>query len=186
MSVEGRGEKMIECKQIHEFVKKTYPSIKMVEVNPNNLIFEERVKLNCFYCARYNMSWRCPPKIPVIDYKKVLSEFKTGAFVYDEVPLNEATYSDVRTDSTVMIHRALLQAEKYLLKAGNSMYLSFIGGSCKLCKNGCGKEKCNNPYLARIPLEATGVNVVASALQYDIKITFPVEDHITRIGFLLW
>jgi len=177
---------LIECKNIFEFIKTTYPSIKMVEVNPNSIIFEERVKLNCFYCGRYNMSWRCPPKIPELDYMKIFSEFKYGAFIYGDFPFTEVSYADVRINSSVVLHRALLEAEKYLLSVGNSINISFIGGSCKLCKNGCGKEKCNNPYLARIPLEATGINVVESALQYGINITFPVDKHITRIGLLLW
>ena len=158
----------------------------MLEVNPRTFVFEERVKLNCFYCGRYSMNWRCPPRIPTIDYKKVISEFKVGAFVYDNFPFSETTYADVRIASSIMVHSALLEAEKYLLSVGNSMYISFIGGSCKLCKNGCGKEKCNNPYFARIPLEATGINVVKSALRYKISITFPVENHITRIGLVLW
>ena len=56
------------------------------------------------------------------------------------------------------------------------MAISFIGGSCKLCKNGCAKDKCNNPGMARIPLEATGVNVIKSLdniVRFDGKIIRP-------------
>ena len=66
------------------------------------------------------------------------------------------------------------------------MCLSYIGGSCRLCKSGCGKDRCNNPYLARIPLEATGVNVVESARKYGISIEFPVKEFLIRIGLILW
>lgn len=66
------------------------------------------------------------------------------------------------------------------------MAVSFIGGSCKLCKNGCGKDKCNNPYLSRTPVEAIGINVVKSAKENGISITFPPENDIIRIGLLLW
>jgi len=48
-----------------------------------------------------------------------------------------------------------LKMEKLLWEKNNSTAISFIGGSCKLCKNGCGSDKCNNPYMARSPLEAT-------------------------------
>lgn len=67
------------------------------------------------------------------------------------------------------------------------MAISFIGGSCKLCKNGCGPERCNQPYSARIPFEATGVNVIKTMEeQTGVKITFPPKDKLERIGLILW
>lgn len=177
---------MSECTSIHDFVKLSYPDIEMMEINPCKLIIEDRVKLSCFYCGRYNTNWRCPPKIPDIDYGAVFREYKRGAFIYSEFPFTELTYAEVRTDSSVALHRAILEAERYLLGNGYSLFSSFIGGSCKLCKNGCGKDKCSNPYQARIPLEATGVNVVKSAGLYGINIKFPVESSLIRIGLILW
>ncbi len=32
---------------------------KMISVS--RLVFEECVKMNCFYCGKYNISWKCPP-----------------------------------------------------------------------------------------------------------------------------
>jgi predicted metal-binding protein len=149
-------------------------------------VFEKRVKLNCFYCNKYNTSWTCPPKIPDLDYKEMFNEFENYCVVYGEFPFVEETYSKVRAESSVIVHKAILEAESYLLQNGNSTYLSFIGGSCKLCKNGCGVNKCNNPYLSRIPLEATGVNVIKTLAKYGIEIKFPVKDKIIRAGLLLW
>ena len=39
-------------------------------IDPEKLIFEENVKMNCFYCGKYNNNWKCPPNLPDIDYKK--------------------------------------------------------------------------------------------------------------------
>lgn len=172
--------------QLEEHIMHQDPQARIISIQPDALIFEERVKMNCFYCARYNVSWKCPPKIPALDYPRMFQEFDYAAFIYVDMPFTSDNYSDVRSNSSVRLHKILLDSESFLLKNGNIMALSFIGGSCKLCKNGCGKDRCNNPYQARTPLEATGVNVVASAEKYGLHIKFPVETHIIRLGLLLW
>ena len=171
---------------LEHFASKEYPDLHLKECDPRDAVFEERVKLSCFYCARYNVCWRCPPKIPQLDYPKIMSEFEHAALVWVDMPMTKETYADVRSESSVRLHHAVLGLEKELLKNHVDIYLSFIGGSCKLCKNGCGKERCNNPYLARIPLEATGINVVKTVEKYGIKVEFPATTHMMRIGMVLW
>lgn len=168
------------------YTSENYPDVQLMRCDPADAVFEERVRMSCFYCARYNACWRCPPRIPPLDYPKVFREFQNAAFVWVDMPFTKETYADVRTESSVRLHHAILELEKILLAQHNDMYLSFIGGSCKLCKNGCGKERCNNPYLARIPLEATGINVVKTAAKYGIEISFPATTHMMRIGMILW
>jgi len=167
-------------------VREKFPLIEGKRISPDKLIFEERVKMNCFYCGTYNVSWRCPPKLPEIDYKKMLLEYENTAVVYVRMPLGETDYTTVRNDSSIYLHRALLLCEKWLYQHNNSTALSFIGGSCKLCKGGCGKERCNNPYRSRTPLEATGVNIIKTAAKYGIEIHFPTDRLLTRIGLIMW
>lgn len=159
---------------------------EIVPVDYNSLEFEERVKFNCYYCGKYNNSWKCPPKLPEIDYKKMFSEYENMAFVYSRYYFDDDNYDAVRAESTNHLHRTLLKMEKCLWDNNRSMAISFIGGSCKLCKNGCGKDKCNNPYMARSPLEATGINIVKTAAKYGIEINFPPQKFIMRLGMLLW
>lgn len=163
-----------------------YEHLQLYDMSPKDLIFEERVKLNCFYCKNYNLSWKCPPKIPQLDYQKIVSEFDHGVFAKLEMPFTQDNFSDVRVRSTNDLHRALLKLEKYLWEHDQPLALSFIGGSCKLCKNGCGKERCNNPYQARMSMEASGINVVKSVEKYGILVTFPPKNTLIRIGMLLW
>ena len=99
---------------------------------------------------------------------------------------SQSDYNKIRNDSSVILHKALLDLEKWLYHHNSSNAISFIGGSCKLCKGGCGKEKCNNPNMSRAPLEAIGVNIIKSMKQYGIDITFPTEKAIKRVGLLLW
>lgn len=155
-------------------------------VDSSKLVFEERVKMSCFYCGKYNHSWRCPPKIPAIDMKKMFSEYQFSAFVYVKKTLIGKDYASVRHESSVELHRALLECEKWLWNHNNSLAISFIGGSCKLCKNGCAPDKCANPYQSRSPVEALGINVEKSARKYGISVAFPPKDYMMRIGLLLW
>lgn len=148
--------KQMDIGALLDYGRQKCPALQMKEINAEDLVYEERVKMSCFYCSRYGSNWRCPPRIPDVDYKKILAEYDHAAFVWVDLPFTGQTYEDVRSDSSVMLHRALLDLEGRLLQSGAALTLSFIGGSCKLCKNGCGKDKCNNPYQSRSPLEATG------------------------------
>jgi len=157
-----------------------------VSASAKDFIFEESVKMNCYYCGRHGQNWRCPPHIPEIDYKKLFSEFENLLFVYSIFKLTDQTRDNVRYDSTNHIHKSLLAMEKILINYDKPSALSFIGGSCKLCKNGCGADRCNNPYQSRMPLEATGLNIVKTVSKYGINIRWPVDDALIRIGLLAW
>lgn len=172
--------------ELYEIANQQDNNYDIVPIEYEKIEFEERVKFNCFYCGKYNVSWKCPPKLPDVDYRKMFSEYDNLAFVYGKYDFDENDYSAVRAESSVQLHKTLLKIEKYLWEHNNSTAISFIGGSCKLCKNGCGKERCNNPYMARSPLEATGVNIVKTAKKYGIEIEFPPKNYIMRLGMLLW
>ena len=169
------------------YLAENYPNATGVLMDPKDLIFEEAAKQNCYYCGRYGQNWRCPPNLPNVDYPKMMGEFDKGLFVYIPYSYNTREGFDAaRTDSSVQLHKLLLNLEKWMFNHNAPMATSFIGGSCKLCKGGCGKERCNNPYLSRSPLEATGVNVIKSAKKYGIDIRFPTDKQMMRIGLLLW
>ncbi|WP_337365998.1 DUF2284 domain-containing protein [Phascolarctobacterium sp.] len=160
--------------------------LTLMPIMAKNFSFEERVRLNCFYCTKYDTKWTCPPKIPNLDYEVVLSEYQNIAILKYERTFSKEEFDMVRNESTNEVHRMLLRLEQYLYEHNDSLAISFIGGSCKLCKNGCGKEKCNSPGMARIPLEAIGVNVIKSLANIGIKIKFPLEDKFYRFGLIAW
>lgn len=177
----------IDREELTAFVKQNNERAKCVFIRPQDLIFEENVKMNCFYCGKYNSNWRCPPNLPDIDYKRMMGEYDSGMFVVLEYSLTEGIEFDIiRSESSIILHKLLLSLEKWLWRNNCPTALSFIGGSCKLCKGGCGKERCNNPYMSRSPIEATGIHVVKSARKYGIDIEFPTEKKLMRIGLLLW
>lgn len=178
---------MAESEELKKYFESINSEAKYIFIKPSELVFEENVKMNCYYCGKYNNNWRCPPNLPDIDYKKMMEEYNKGCFVVLSFDIcNEKMYQEIRNESSISLHKLLLELEKVMWKNNNSNAISFIGGSCKLCRGGCGKEKCNNPYLSRSPLEAIGVNIVKSARKYGIEIQFPTEKSFKRIGLLLW
>ncbi len=173
-------------KEIENALYERYPDLKIVDFPIGNMIFEERVKQKCYHCKNYGTKWTCPPRLPKVDYPKMVKEYKHAAVVICEVFVDDKNFEEKRQKSTNIIHRALLHLEKVLYDNNNTMALSFIGGSCKLCKNGCNKEKCANPYISRMPWEATGCNVIASLATIGIDVKFPIKDTLHRYGLLLW
>ena len=169
------------------YCKEIAPDAEIVFMNPKDVVFEESVKMNCFYCGRYGRNWRCPPNLPDIDYPKMFAEYDEGIFVaYTFDITDKAQYESIRNESSVTVHKTLLQLEKWFLTHNSPLVISFGAGGCKLCKGGCGKERCNNPYMSRSPIEATGVNVVKTVAQYGIEIVFPATDKLMRIGLVMW
>ena len=173
-------------KKLIELIKSKSPYLDAQTVDCSRLVFEERVLLNCFHCRRYNVNWTCPPRIPGIDYHKLILEYDNSLLVYCKMPVAEGKMDIVRLNSTNLLHRALLEAEKLLWDNNYSLAISFIGGSCKLCTQGCDPHSCRQPTLARIPIEATGVNVEKSLANEGISIVFPPKDFLYRVGLLLW
>lgn len=175
-----------EREELTGFVKQNNEKAEVIFMKPCSLVFEENVKMNCFYCGKYGNNWRCPPNLPDIDYKKMFNEFDEGIFVSLTYDVNSSVYDQIRNDSSITLHKLLLSIEKWLWDHNRSTAISFGAGSCKLCRGGCGKDKCNNPYMSRSPLEATGVNVIKSAKKYGIDIVFPTVDKLMRVGLVVW
>jgi predicted metal-binding protein len=161
-------------------------NMSMIKFNTHDFVFEERIPLKCFYCAKYDTKWTCPPRIPKLNYPELINEYQNAAIVICKMNLNGELYEDIREKSTIELHKSLLYLEKLLWELDNPMCLTFIGGSCKLCKNGCAEDKCRNPGLKRIPIEATGINVIKSLKKVDIDISFQRKDYFFRFGLILW
>lgn len=180
--------KMTIDEKMFEYLNEKSPYIFAKRVNPRNLIIEERVKVQCFHCEKYNKKWTCPPKVDKFDFKKMFEEYDNAMVVYCEIPFSgKEEYDKVRNSSTNLVHRVLLDLEKLLYCNNESLAVSFIGGSCKLCKTDCGEKACRFPHMARMPLEATGVNVIKFIKkELEMDIVFPLDKYMYRFGLILW
>ena len=176
-----------EANEVVRILEGTSVSVSYTFVNPKEVIFEENVRMNCFYCGHYNNNWRCPPRIPDIDYPKLFSEFDEGLLIALQYPIQQKEqFATIRHNSSVELLKLLWRLEEWMWAHDRANALSFGAGSCKLCKDGCGKEHCNNPYLARTALEAVGVNVVKTAKKYGVQVHFPPKNELMRVGLIVW
>lgn len=55
---------MISISAMEKYIQQDFDTIRLVEINPADLEFEERVRMSCFYCGKYRNNWKCPPNIP--------------------------------------------------------------------------------------------------------------------------
>lgn len=163
-------------------IKNDY-DISFYPIKFKDIVFKNRNIVLCFYCGNYSKKWTCPPKIPNVNYMKIFSEYNNFALLH--IKLNSKRSSS-REDSSLLLHKELLKMEQILYDNNCPTRLSFIGGSCRLCKNGCADDCCRQPYQARIPLEATGVDVIETSKNANIEITFPVGEYLTRTGLIMW
>ena len=152
---------------------------------PADLIYDDRALLKCFNCSKYNLKWTCPPKSPMIDYRDLMMKYKKGVIVAVKAEFTAENYEKIRVDSSNKLHRILLKLEKDGFNQENHFTISFIGGSCKLCAEGCAEGKCRNPQASRIPIEATGIDIVRTLSKFGLELKFPVRDYLYRVGLLL-
>ena len=172
---------------LKEILHSKYPDIDAVVIRHEDMVYEERVKLKCFHCKNYRVKWTCPGHMPKFDFARILEEYDNAAVIICKVSIPNGIITDeIRNISTNTLHRAMLFLEGELYKRNESLAISFIGGSCKLCKNGCNPDACANPSLSRVPWEATGCNVVKTLEKIGIKVVFPPRDYLYRYGLFLY
>ncbi len=183
---------MIDRKRIKEVAEKHINNkneykICIYDFDLNKIVFEERVRAKCFHCKKYNKSFTCPPYIDHINFQKVFSEYDNCLVI--SVSFNSSDkikYELIRKKSSNILHKILLEMEQFLWEHQYPLATCFIGGSCKLCKDGCAGDVCQNALMARIPWEATGVNVIKSVKNGCNQEIIFSNNKITRYGLLVW
>jgi predicted metal-binding protein len=157
------------------------------EFNPKKeLIFDIKVCEACKSCKRYGLTGCCPPNIGSFEYyKKLLKRYTYGkVFIEKFVVDNIEKYKEIGRESSLELHKVLLIERKKLLDEGHFFNVILGGGSCKWCEK-C-SIPCKQPQFRAIPIEATGINVVATLAKIGFWIKFPVKKIFYRVGMLLW
>lgn len=172
----------MEVEQIRDILQAKYPEMDAVVIRYENLVFEERVRLKCFQCRNYRTKWTCPGRLPAFDFPRLLGEYEHMAVI---VAKSDGVIEEQIREAGNNLHRAMLYLEKELFNRNEPMAVSFIGGSCELCKDGCSKDACVHPEQARIPWDATGCNVTRTLANIGIEVDFSGND-VCRYGLLAW
>ena len=155
-----------------------------------HLDFDYRTEALCKYgCARYGSKPTCPPNIPSMEYYiKALHEYERIFVLGRRYPYSDGFFSQHwRNYSTNEIHNLVLKKEVELFKKGHIYAKAFIGGSCKLCHaDRCNPRRCNNPSKGRVPIEATGLNVLALMREIGLEYQEPPVSYFWRIGMVFF
>lgn len=150
------------------------------------LIFDLKVCESCKSCKRYGLTGCCPPYIDTYEYyKKLLKRYTYGkVFVEKFIVKDTDTHQEIGRQSSLDLHKALLEEKNKLFSTGHYFNIILGGGSCKHCKE-C-SIPCKMPQNRAIPVEATGINVIATLAKMGLWLKFPVKKVFYRVGMLLW
>ena len=158
-----------------------------IKINPKkDIIFNIKVCEACKSCKRYGLTGCCPPIIGTFEYyKKLLKRYNYGKIFIKKFIIKDITeWKELGKQSSLQLHKVLLKERQKLINSGHYFNIILGGGSCKYCKK-C-SIPCKLPQFRAIPIEATGINVVATLKKMNIFIKFPVKTYFYRIGLLLW
>ena len=161
----------------------SYGAHKVWQVDPNNLVFDERALLQCYNCENYGVKKTCPPNMMDLNYKETAKKYKKALLVALSFKNTDCAQDELDNYAN-KLHKILLKLEKDAFEIGQVYSVAFTSGSCKLCKK-CPKDFCSNPKQSRMPIEAIGVDVTATMKNLGLKLIFPPTDEIYQIGLLL-
>ena len=174
---------------VNEYVEKLGIDVCVV-INPAVLVPEERIRKYCEEnkCGNYGRNYTCPPNAGSLDkIREGLERYSHGyLFQYSrELDLKKDWKKLIKSKDK--FHRIILKIEDYLKKQGIEDVWGLIGGNCGLCDTCAIREDkpCRHPEIARMSLEAIGIDVVGllNTLGLDSKFH---QDRITWTGCVLY
>ncbi len=169
------------------------------------VVIDDRVRLKCEVprCAGYGHFFTCPPYVMSVEaFSRILLRYKWCLLVQVE-----ARNIDSTDKGKGRINRALLKqntelhrpfkrkllevveaVEAAAFKKGMRFAAGFVGGSCVLCKR-CVEDKnseaCRNPFRARPPMEAVGIDVIKTARNAGLPIHLSSSKNVVWTGLIL-
>lgn len=150
------------------------------------LEFSNKIREMCRYCKRYGTKATCPPNVSSVEYyKELIPTYKYGKFIAMRFDIDVSmSWQELGKISSLRLHKHLLELRDEKMSEG-VFSVVYGAGSCKNCDTSwC--VICKHPEKSIIPIEATGLNVIAAAwLIADLEIKFPIEKYkeFYRIGF---
>ncbi|MBI5444506.1 MAG: hypothetical protein HY900_25250 [Deltaproteobacteria bacterium] len=149
--------------------------LRTAPIAPDRVVVADWVREKCRHgCARHGRGGQCPPRSPApADTRATLSGYRRALLVQGEPP-------------TPDFHRRMLELERAAFLSGLPKALAFVAGPCSLCAE-CEPDACRQPRRARPSLEASGVDVYATAHAVGWRLT-PIREAdspVTYVGLLL-
>ncbi|MBQ7648931.1 MAG: hypothetical protein IJS92_07670 [Paludibacteraceae bacterium] len=90
----------MSVEELKEILHEKYPEVEVREIQYEDIVFEERVRLKCCHCKNYKEKWTCPGKMPELDYRKIISEYEHKAVVISKVAMHVGAGARSETETT--------------------------------------------------------------------------------------
>jgi predicted metal-binding protein len=145
--------------------------LRTAPIAPGRVATADWVREKCRYgCAQYGRGGQCPPRSPApADARATFSGYHRALLVQGEPP-------------TAEFHGRMLALERAAFLSGHPKALAFVAGPCRLCAD-CEPDACRQPQRARPSLEASGVDVYATAEAVGWHLT-PVREAGSPVAYL--
>lgn len=160
-------------------------------LNPKrDVIFDIRATYQCRTCSHYGKCHTCPPEIPTISHwKELIQQYNCAELYVLLTKYTPASFDTVRIESAKKLHSMLIYREKECFSHNLYWAASLVGGSCRICSDGCG-ETCRHPEKARVAMEGAGIDVIstckkAGVILPDYPHPTPENGILARVGLLL-
>jgi len=127
-------------------------------IDAKKVIVQDWVRLKCQYgCGNYGKSLTCPPYSPTPhQMRRVLDSYSRGILM--RLP-----------DEWMTTHDMVAKLERHVFLAGYYSALGLPAGPCKRCEE-CNLKHCTFPRVARASMEASGIDVYATARNNGFRI----------------
>ena len=201
-------------KSLNSFIlqKKRYKNnsiLPHIEINLKDIIFDHKVQTYCnnpgFKCPNYDHSWACPPEAPYLE--KEVSQYSRFFLIYYQFELDpyvrevQSKHPRRRREKIInalfwdSIVRDYLEREiiEFIdnLKDNYQEIRILWDGFCRVCFNkkdkGCTYDSgkpCRYPKKIRYSMEASGIDVNATAKNANIKLEWPPSKDVYRFGLV--
>lgn len=178
---------MTETEELQEYMKRLDPGIEVAACTLDDLVFDERVRLKCYCCENYDRCLRCPGNFPAgLDMEKAIRSSDHMALIFKEFDYRPDMTQEELRESGRQMHRHLIQAERFMMGRDHMLSSVFIAGRCRQCGECPADGRCRKPEIARPSMEAAGLDVISSAKNAGIDVTFTDSSRFKRIGLLCW
>ena len=163
--------------------------MRKIKFNPKILTeyFGNKVREMSRSCKRFGTKASCPPYVENIEYYKILlPSYKFGICFIEKFDIdNIINWERLGRESSLIIHKAILNYRDKLILSGHYFSVGFTAGSCKNCEK-C-SFPCRFPDKSLIPIEAIGIDVVKLVRKIaKISIKFPITKYFYRIGIIVY
>lgn len=149
---------------------------RAVPLSPAQVVTAPWVGMKCrFGCAEFGNNLQCPPQTVDHDKTRTLLDAYTRAILVQGAPPGRD------------FHKRLLKLEKTAFLAGFHKAFVFGAGPCPVCPSCPDTGICRHPDQARPAMEASGIDVYATARNAGFSLT-PVQaknNYVKYIGLLV-